>query len=254
MKNLNYFKLYFEKRMIRIFLLGIMSGFPWVIIGSALSLWLKENDLSRSAIGWASLIFGVYAINFLWAPLIDKLYIPFVSKKIGHRKSWIILMQTVILVSLIIWSLIDPSQNLFLVIATGLAIALASSTQDITIDALRIEQIGKREGKMMSAGAAISVVGWWTGYKIGGVISLTAADFFQTQGFQNYWQLSFLVLSLIIIATSFGLLFIPEKDSNNRKLKQKSDDQKILNKLYSLNILTRCLDLWNNYKSFKKFF
>ena len=65
--------------MKRIFLFGFISGFPWVLIGSALSLWLKENDLSRSTIGWAGLIFGVYAINFLWAPLVDRLKIPFLS-------------------------------------------------------------------------------------------------------------------------------------------------------------------------------
>ena len=75
------FKAYFDKRMLKILLLGSMSGFPWVLIGSALSLWLKEDGLSRSTIGWAGLIFGVYAINFLWAPLIDKLQIPFLSKK-----------------------------------------------------------------------------------------------------------------------------------------------------------------------------
>ena len=85
--DLNYLKLYFEKRMLRILLLGIISGFPWVLIGSALSLWLKENELSRSTIGWAGLIFAVYAINFLWAPLIDRLRIPVLSNKIGHRKS-----------------------------------------------------------------------------------------------------------------------------------------------------------------------
>ena len=85
MSNYKYLNLYFEKRMMRILLLGIMSGFPWVLIGSALSLWLKEYGLSRSAIGWAGLIFSVYAINFLWAPLVDRLRIPFLSKKIGHR-------------------------------------------------------------------------------------------------------------------------------------------------------------------------
>ena len=62
--------IYFDNRMLRILLLGAISGFPWVIIGSALSLWLKDFELSRSTIGWAGLIFGVYAINFLWAPLI----------------------------------------------------------------------------------------------------------------------------------------------------------------------------------------
>ena len=70
------FSVYFDRRMIRILLLGIISGFPWVLIGSSLSLWLKEDGLSRSAIGWAGLIFGVYAINYLWAPLIDRIRIP----------------------------------------------------------------------------------------------------------------------------------------------------------------------------------
>jgi PAT family beta-lactamase induction signal transducer AmpG len=81
MKFINSFSPYIDRRMLRIFLLGLMSGFPWVLIGSALTLWLKENDLSRTTIGWAGLIFGVYAVNFLWAPLIDRLHLPFLSKK-----------------------------------------------------------------------------------------------------------------------------------------------------------------------------
>ena len=89
--------IYFDTRMLRILLLGAISGFPWVIIGSALSLWLKDFELSRSTIGWAGLIFGVYAINFLWAPLIDRIKIPFLTDKIGHRKSWIISLQLIIL-------------------------------------------------------------------------------------------------------------------------------------------------------------
>ena len=67
------FAVYFDRRMIRILLLGIISGFPWVLIGSSLSLWLKEEGLSRSTIGWAGLIFAVYAFNYLWAPIIDKI-------------------------------------------------------------------------------------------------------------------------------------------------------------------------------------
>ena len=77
------FSIYFEKRMAKIFLLGIISGFPWVLIGSSLSLWLKEDGLSRSTIGWAGLIFGVYAFTYLWAPLVDRIHIPFLSRKIG---------------------------------------------------------------------------------------------------------------------------------------------------------------------------
>ena len=153
------FSVYQDKRMFKILLLGAISGFPWVLIGSSLSLWLKEDGLSRSTIGWAGLIFGVYAINYLWAPLIDRIQIPLLTKKVGHRKGWIILMQSLILISLFLWSMINPTENLTLVITVGLLIAVASATQDITVDALRIEQIGEKEGKSMAAGAAIAVVG-----------------------------------------------------------------------------------------------
>jgi len=232
LKNLNP---YLDRRMYRILLLGIMSGFPWVIIGSALSLWLKENDLSRTTIGWAGLIFGVYAVNFLWAPLIDRLHLPFLSKKIGHRKSWIILMQIIIFISLLIWSFLDPDKSLWLVIAVGLGIAISSATQDITIDALRIEQIGEHEKDLLSAGAAVSVVGWWTGYKIGGLVSLISADILQKQGVENYWQISFLILSAIIVLCSIGLLFIPEKNSDNKIKLQNLVDQKIIDKIGTSN-------------------
>ena len=239
MKKLDYIKLYLDKRMKRIFLFGFMSGFPWVLIGSALSLWLKENDLSRSTIGWAGLIFGVYAVNFLWSPLIDRIHIPYLSKKIGHRKSWIISMQFLILLSLISWSTLNPSEDLWLVIAVGLGIAISSATQDITIDALRIEQINENENRAMAAGAAISVVGWWTGYKIGGAISLLSAEFFQQKGFENYWQLSFLLLGLIIVITSFALILIPEKSSKIRAVNQKNQDIKLLKKLKVNNKISK---------------
>jgi len=235
----NFIKPYLDKRMLRILLLGIMSGFPWVLIGSALSLWLKENDLSRTTIGWAGLIFGVYAVNFLWAPLIDRLHVPFLSKRIGHRKSWIILMQLIIFISLLIWSLLDPSKNLWLVIAVGLGIAISSATQDITIDALRIEQIGENEKDLLAAGAAISVVGWWTGYKIGGLISLISADILQKQGVENYWQISFLILSGIITFCSICLLFIPEKNSKKKLELQNQADQKVLDKIGISNNFTK---------------
>ena len=117
------FSVYFDKRMIRILLLGAISGFPWVLIGSSLSLWLKEDGLSRSTIGWAGLIFAVYAFNYLWAPIIDRIRIPWLTNKIGHRRGWIVAMQVVILLSLISWSLINPTTNLVLVISVGLIIA-----------------------------------------------------------------------------------------------------------------------------------
>ena len=119
-------KVFFDRRMSKIFLLGAISGLPWVLIGSSLSLWLKEEGLSRSSIGWAGLIFSVYAINFLWAPFVDKIKIPILTNKIGHRKSWIFIMQFIIGICLLGWFILSPNQNLFLVIAIGLIIAICS--------------------------------------------------------------------------------------------------------------------------------
>ena len=229
---------YQDIRMLRILLLGAISGFPWVLIASSLSLWLKEEGLSRSTIGWAGLIFGVYAFNYLWAPIIDRIQIPLLTKKLGHRRGWIILMQVVILLSLIVWSFINPTQNLALLISVGLIIAIASSTQDITVDALRIEQINENEGKAMAAGAAIAVVGWWTGYKLGGVVALLTAEYFQNIGIADYWQVTFLVLGVVVILMNIGLMFVHEPIETDRQAKQKETDEIILGKLGSSNLLT----------------
>ena len=233
------FKVYFDKRMIKILLLGAISGFPWVIIGSSLSLWLKEDGLSRTTIGWAGLIFAVYAFNYLWAPIVDRVRIPWLTAKVGHRRGWIISMQILILICLVSWSLINPTANLTLVIFIGLVIAIASATQDITVDALRIEQIGEHEGKSMQAGAAMAVVGWWTGYKLGGVVSLNAAEFLEQSGFENYWQITFLVLGIIIISCNIGLMFVNEPQPIGRMESQRQTDKMIEDKLGSSNIMKK---------------
>ena len=94
----------------------------------------------------------MFTFNYLWAPLVDRIKIPILTNKIGHRRGWIVLMQLIILFSLIIWSIINPTQNLALVITVGLIIAIASATQDITVDALRIEQIGENEENLWQLG------------------------------------------------------------------------------------------------------
>ncbi len=218
---------YADKRMLRILLLGAMSGFPWVLIGSALSLWLKEDGMSRSTIGFASLIFGVYSINFFWAPLIDRIRIPWLTDRIGQRKAWILCLQFIILVAVLLWSNLSPAENLWIVIAIGLAIAISSASQDITIDALRIEQIGPSETGSMAAGAAMAVVGWWTGFKLGGFIALMVAEALEQRGYENYWQLTFQILALLILLMNFLLLLIPEVSWRERAKAQAEDQANI---------------------------
>lgn len=217
---------YADRRMLRILLLGIISGFPWIIIGTALTLWLKEDGLSRSTIGFAGLIFGVYAINFWWAPLVDRIRIPYLTDQLGHRKSWIFLLQGIMLFCLILWTQLDPSESLGLVVAVGLVIAICSATQDITIDALRIEQIPAEDRASIAAGAAIAVVGWWTGYKLGGAIMLFTADKLEALGYANYWQITFMVLIVLIILINWILLFVPEVSDAIRREEQRAAQER----------------------------
>ena len=233
------FSLFLDERMRRIFLLGVMSGFPWVLIGSSLSLWLKEDGLSRSAVGWAGLIFAVYAVNFLWAPLVDRLRLPYLTDKLGHRKSWILLMQVLILASLLFWSTLAPSVNITLVIGAGLLIAVCSATQDITIDALRIEQIDKADSAAMAAGASVAVIGWWSGFKLGGLIALMVADKLEMMGFENYWQITFILLGGLVVLCNIGLLLIPETGTKERRRAQAEAQAAFQKKLGGNNLATQ---------------
>lgn len=218
---------YADWRMLRILLLGVISGFPWIIIGTALTLWLEEGGLSRSTIGFAGLIFGVYAINFWWAPLVDRIRIPYLTDDIGHRKSWIFLLQGIMLFCLILWTQLDPTESLAVVVAIGLIIAICSATQDITIDALRIEQIPAQEKASVAAGAAIAVVGWWTGYKLGGAIMLFTADKLESMGYANYWQMTFIVLMILIVSLNWILMFVPEVSDAIRREEQRAAQQRV---------------------------
>ena len=100
-------------------------------------------------------------------------------------------------------------------------IVIASATQDITVDALRIEQINAHEGKSMAAGAAMAVVGWWTGYKLGGVIALFTAEFLENIGIEEYWQTTFLVLGVVVILMNIALMFVHEPLDSDRRSKTK---------------------------------
>ena len=127
-------KCYLDKRVWVIFVLGFASGFPWVLIGSAMSAWLKEAGLTRSAIGFFGSVFAVYAINFLWAPLLDRTRPPFLAR-FGQRKSWLLLMLAIMFVAVLLLSRTHPESTLWWTSALALVIAIASATQDVSIDA-----------------------------------------------------------------------------------------------------------------------
>ena len=193
---LNALKTFNDKRYLSIFLFGISSGFPWIMIGSVLSAWLKDEGLSRSAIGLFGIIFATYSFNFLWSPLVDKIKPPL----LGQRRGWIFAMQGCVVLLCLVMSQLTADQDLFYVALIGLLIAIASATQDIAIDGFRIDCIAQDDKDGMSAASSVATAGWWTGYGGLGAIPFFLADM-TSLTWPNIYLLLGALMALLMCAT-----------------------------------------------------
>ena len=163
-----------DRRFLTILLFGFCSGFPFVLTGSVLTLWLQESGFSRSTIGFIGAISTVYAINWMWAPFVDSIKLPILYRLFGQRRSWILFCQMAIALLLFAISFGDPRENLLYVTFISVAIAIFSATLDIAVDAYRITIFSRDEMDMkMPYAAAMTTSGWWAGYGfIGGALAL----------------------------------------------------------------------------------
>ena len=193
---LNALKTFNDKRYLSIFLFGISSGFPWIMISSVLSAWLKDEGLSRSAIGLFGIIFATYSFNFLWSPLVDKIKPPL----LGQRRGWIFAMQGCVVLLCLVMSQLTADQDLFYVALIGLLIAIASATQDIAIDGFRIDCIAQDDKDGMSAASSVATAGWWTGYGGLGAIPFFLADM-TSWTWPNIYLLLGALMALLMCAT-----------------------------------------------------
>lgn len=206
------FSTYCDARMAKVLLIGMMSGLPWVLFGAIMTLWLKSEGFSRSAIGLFGYVTVVYAFNFLWAPLLDAVRIPYLSKRLGRRKAYIFLMQCIILAATVMMYFFSVSVDLWTIALFALVISSASATQDIAIDAMRIELIGRDEKSKIAAGAALATVGWYAGYNLGGAAALYFADWLRHNGAENPYQLTYLLMAVVIVVMNIFLLKSKESE------------------------------------------
>ena len=128
---------YFQPRVLLISALGVLSGLPLGLLIDPLRYWLSEIGIEKSTIGLLSLVMLSYSLKMFWAPLVDRLRIPFLFK-IGQRKSWLILSQFLTCLCILIVGFLDPSKELNIFILFVLALSFFSATQDICVDAIRI--------------------------------------------------------------------------------------------------------------------
>lgn len=206
LKSLN---IYCQRRVLAIFVLGFSSGLPLMLVFGVLSFWLREAGVSRADIGYFSWVALAYAVKWLWSPLADHLQIPYLHHKLGRRRSWLLISQLSVIVAICCMALTDPQQDLAMMAAFAVVLAFASATQDINVDAFRIESAPE---KLQAALAAAYLAGYRLAMIMASAGTLWLAAIFS--GGSNYdldgWQQAYLVMALCMLPGIITTLFSKE--------------------------------------------
>ena len=210
-------------RVITMLFLGFSAGIPILLIFSSLSLWLGEAGVERKAVtffSWAAL---GYSFKFIWAPLVDQLPIPWLTARLGRRRSWMLLSQFAVVVAILVMASVDPASavDALTVMALGaVLLGFSSATQDIVIDAYRIESAPVDLQAMMSS---TYIAGYRIGMVVAGAGALFLADALgSTKGAYSYgaWQMTYGLMALTMLVGIVTTLTINEPDVAARDTKQ----------------------------------
>jgi MFS transporter, PAT family, beta-lactamase induction signal transducer AmpG len=189
---------YLQRRVLIVMFLGFSSGLPLALSGGTLAIWMRESGVNLETIGLFALIGTPYTIKFAWAPLVDALDVPILSRLLGRRRGWLLLSQFLLMAAIVFLALCDPARSAFVVGVGALLVATASATQDIVVDAFRVESLSESE---QAAGMASYVAA----YRIGMLASTAGALFivsaFQGAGFdhQAAWTAGYVVMAALVV-------------------------------------------------------
>lgn len=210
---LSSMSIYFQRRVLSIFILGFSSGLPLMLVFGVLSFWLREAGVSRADIGYFSWVALAYAVKWLWSPLADHLHIPVLHQKLGRRRSWLLMSQLAVVAAIICMAGTDPQRNLALMAAFAVVLAFASATQDINVDAFRIESAPEH---LQAALAAAYLCGYRLAMILASAGTLWAAALFS--GTEAYdligWQRAYLLMALFMLPGILTTLLSKEPLSN----------------------------------------
>ncbi|WP_243748769.1 AmpG family muropeptide MFS transporter [Pseudomaricurvus alcaniphilus] len=194
------FRVYLHPRVITMFFLGFAAGLPLLLVFSTLSAWLSDMGVSRTAIGFFGWVGITYSVKIFWAPIIDRLRFPLLTARLGQRRSWILLGQLGVIAGLVGMAMLDPRQQLLAVAGCALLVAFASATQDIAIDAFRIEAaVREFQGAMSST----YILGYRIAMLAAGAGSLYIAEF-------GSWALAYLGMAALMLVGVVTVLLVPE--------------------------------------------
>jgi PAT family beta-lactamase induction signal transducer AmpG len=201
---------YLRPRVLIVMFLGFSSGLPLALSGSTLQVWATEGGVNLRTIGLFAIIGTPYTIKFLWAPLVDALDLPVLSRLLGRRRGWLVFSQLLLMLAIVVLAVCDPKLGPALAIVAAILVATASATQDIVIDAFRVESLPENE---QAAGMAAYVAA----YRVALLIS-TAGALYVVTGFETgvgfardtAWTLSYAAMALLVIVGLIAAILATE--------------------------------------------
>src|SRR5882672_1482990 len=206
---------YLQRRVLIVLLLGFSSGLPLALSGSTLLVWMRESGVDLGTIGLFALVGTPYTLKFLWAPLVDALHVPLFTRQFGRRRGWLVFSQLLLIGAILLLALTDPARSPLFVALGALLVAAMSSTQDIVVDAFRVESLPESE---QAAGMASYVAA----YRIGMLVS-TAGALFMVSAFEDTgiartsaWMWGYVVMAALVLIGTVTALAATEPGQSAR--------------------------------------
>ncbi len=204
---------YLKPRVLIVLFLGFSAGLPLALSGSTLLVWMREAKVDLGTIGLFALVGTPYTVKFLWAPLVDALDVPLLSRWLGRRRGWLVFSQLLLMAAIVFLGFCDPTLSPFVVAIGALMVATASATQDIVIDAFRVESLDESE---QAAGMASYVAA----YRIGMLVS-TAGALFLVSGFEvsglsrnGAWTAGYAAMAALVLIGIVTTMVATEPDKS----------------------------------------
>ncbi|MBL8699304.1 MAG: AmpG family muropeptide MFS transporter [Alphaproteobacteria bacterium] len=191
---------YLRPRLLAVLLMGFSSGLPLPLTFGTLTFWLAETGVSRTTIGMLTLVGTAYSLKFLWAPLVDRLPLGPITRRLGRRRGWAVVTQLGLMLAILALGFTDPARNAVATAAVAVVIAFLSATQDIVIDAYRIELLAREE---QGAGAAATQWGYRFGMIVSSAGALYAAEF-------GGWPVAFTIMAACMLVGTTTVLMTGE--------------------------------------------
>ncbi|MDH5473010.1 MAG: MFS transporter [Gammaproteobacteria bacterium] len=213
-------RVYAKPRILGMLFLGFSAGLPFLLVFSTLSAWLSEANVSRTTIGFFSWIGIMYSIKVLWAPVVDRAPLPFLGRQLGQRRSWLLVAQTGIASGLLLLAFTTPENNLLIFACYAVIVAFSSATQDVVIDAYRIEAMDK---EYQAAMAASYVYGYKIASLAAGAGALYIADFLN-------WQVAYVTMAALTGVGIITTLIIREPE-HHIKADTLAHEEQLINKI-----------------------